>query len=279
MAKIAAPVTDTARSVLAPYGLLSPAVTVIEDNRPHWQSGFSYETLGCAGTTSVHSICVSASAPTVSASGELYRSYRPFTVRTEFTCSTMSLSDEELKAMAERELDIVLQKALEKEFLTGALAEQELAESDDTEANRYLSDDEAVSLTGSAVRPRVGLALLEGAIGTAGNGAQGVIHMTRSAVEALDLEVGTDGVLRTKLGTPVVAGSGYLDDPTDTSVTLYATSAVTVRLGEAIVVQEKPVESVDRRVNSRTYTVERVAAVTWDSCTHFAVDIDLTADY
>jgi hypothetical protein len=277
MAKLSANVTDNATSVLAPYGLLSPAVKVIEDNDPHWQNGFTYDTLGCAGTTSVHSVCVSASATSVSATGEQFRTYRPFTVQTKFACSTMSRTPEELETLAKNELDIVLQKAIEKEFQGGVLADLEATAASE-DANRYLSDDEAVSL-GTAVKPRLGLALLEGAIGTAGNGAQGVIHAPRSAIEALSLPISEGGVLRTKLDTPVVAGVGYEESAGDTTVTLYGTSAVTVRLGPVVVIPEKVSQAVNREVNTTTYYVERVAAVTWDSCVHYSVSIDLTLDY
>jgi hypothetical protein len=281
MVKLAANVTDNATSVLAPYGLLSPAVKVIEDNDPHWQNGFTYDTLGCAGTTSIHSVCVSASATSVSATGEQFRKYRPFTVRTTFACSTMSRTPEELETLAKNELDIVLQKAIEKEFQGGVLAEAEATAVADAEElpNRYLSDDEAVSLSGTAVKPRLGLALLEGAIGTAGNGAQGVIHAPRSAIEAMSLPISEGGVLRTKLDTPVVAGVGYEESAGDTTVTLYGTSAVTVRLGPVVVIPEKVSQAVNRANNTTTYYVERVAAVTWDSCAHYSVSIDLTLDY
>lgn len=280
MVKLAGSVAGNATGVPAPYGLLSQAVLVIEDDSPHWENGFNYDTFGCAGTTSVHSICISASAPTVSASGEQSRKYRPFTVKTEFTCSTMSRTPAELKELAKNELDLVLQKAIEKEFLTGTLAELEATEVVDPEelANRYLSDDEAISLSGSALKPRLGLALLEGALGSIGNGAQGVIHMPRSAAEALDLE-GDGAVLRTKLDTPVVAGTGYTENATDTTVTLYGTGPITVRLGPVVVTPTEDSQAVNRKNNSATYYAERSVAVTWDSCVHFSVPINLTLDY
>lgn len=278
MVKSSDNVTDNATGVLAPYGLLSPAVKVIHDPSPYWQNGFAYDTLGCAGTTSVQSICVSASAATVSAVGPGFRTYRPFVVKTEFSCSTMSRTPEELNVLAQNELDIVLQKAIEKEFSTGTLAELEAIETGE-EPNRYLSDSEAISLSGGAVKPRLGLALLEGALATAGNGAQGLIHVPRSAAEALDLTPAEGGVLRTKLGTPVVAGVGYVPSANATTVTLYGTSPVTVRLGPAEVTPGEVSQAVNREVNTTTYYAEQVAAVTWDSCAHFKVTVDLTLDY
>jgi hypothetical protein len=279
MAALAANVTDNATGVLAPYGLLSPAVKVIEDNDPHWQNGFQYETLGCAGTTTLHSICASASADIVEASGETWRSYRPFEVQTTFSCSTMSRTPDELETLARAELDIVIQKAIEREFLTGALATAEATETSE-DANRFLSDDEAVSLTAvdETVKIRQGIALLEDAIASAGNGAQGVIHVPRSvgSVGTLDAEGET---LYTGLDTPVVAGVGYSPIPGETDVVLYGTGPVTVRLGSVIVVPDEMSQAIDRANNTTTYKATRVAAVTWDSCVHFSVTVDLALDY
>ena len=277
MVKLSANVTGNATGVLAPYGLLSPAVKVIEDSDPHWQNGFKYDTLGCAGTTKIHSICVSASAGIVTGASAQYRQYRPFLVQTTFACSTMSRTPAEIEALAKNELDIVTQKAIEKEFLDGVLAQAEAAASGES-ANRYLSDSEATSLSVSAVKPRLGLALLEGALATAGNGAQGVIHAPRNAAAILLLEAEGE-TLYTPLDTPVVAGGGYVLDADDTTVTLYGTGAVTVRLSPIEVTPDLASQAVDRAVNTTTYTAERVVAVTWDSCAHFSVPIDLSLDY
>lgn len=278
MATLAANVTDSATGILAPYGLLSPAVKVIEDNDPHWQSGFQYETLGCAGTTSVHSICVSASASIVEATGELWRSYKPFEVQTTFSCSTMSRTPSELEEMARNELDIVVQKAVEREFLNGTLAQAEFDEAGEG-TNRYLSDDDAVSLSASPVKLKQGIALLEDAIAYTGNGAQGVIHVPRSVASVDGLAPKSDGALRSNIDTPVVAGVGYSPAPGETDVVLYGTGAVTVRLGPVVVVPEEASQAVDRKVNTTTYVATRVAAVTWDSCVHFSVPVDLSLDY
>lgn len=278
MATLAANVTDNATGILAPYGLLSPAVKVIEDNDPHWQNGFQYDTLGCSGTTTVHSICVSASADIVEGSGEPFRAYKPFEVRTTFQCSTRSRTAEELETMARDELDIIVQKAVEREFLTGVLADAENVASGEG-TNRYLSDDDAVSVTSAPVKIREALALLEDAIAYTGNGAQGLLHVPRSVASVDGLSPDDNGVLRSNVDTPVVAGVGYSPAPGETDVTIYATGPVTVRLGPVVVVPEEKSQAIDRKVNTITYTATRVAAVTWDSCVHFSAQVDLTLDY
>lgn len=283
MASLAANVTGNATGSVAPYGLLSPAVQVIEDNDPHWQNGFQYETLGCAGVTRLHGVCSGVTAEVSDDEGEKFRSYRPFVIQTTFTCSTMSRSADELEEMARRELDIITQTAIEREFLTGVLAEAEATETS-SDANRYLADGDAVSLSTEKVRLKLGIALLEDAIASTGNGAQGLIHMPRSAASVADLDSdgdgGDGGVLRTGVDTPVVAGVGYSPTtPGETDVVLYGTGPVTVRLGPIEIDIAEAAQAIDRESNTTTYHAERVAAVTWDSCVHFSVPVDLTLDY
>lgn len=287
MASLSA-IVDTAKGGPAPYGLLSSAVTVIEDNSPHWANGFQYETLGCAASVALQSVCNgSASATAVNADGELFRSYRPFAIQARFTCSTMSRKPEELEALVREALELAQQKALEYEFWHGALAAVEL--DDDAEfPNRFLASDDAIDVTptpGDGVKPKYGVALLEQALAECGSGAQGVIHASRLVATALDFEGDDDDVLRTKLGTPVVAGVGYSNvgpggevAPAD-HTWMYATGAVTVRLGDTYIVPDESSQAVDIRSNTTVFTAERMGAVTWDSCCHFAVLIDLSLDY
>lgn len=283
MAALAANVTGNATGTLAPYGLLSPAVKVIEDGSLHWESGFTYETLGCAGLTTLHSVCSSASASGIEPEGDLWRSYKPFVVRVEFTCSTASRTPEELEQLARNEIDVVIQKMIEREFMSGDLAQAEPEELDEDNnplpRNRYLADGEVESVTTGAVKMKQALALLEDAIAYTGNGAQGVIHVPRSVASQGGLADNGDGVLRTGVGTPVVAGVGYSPAPGETTVTLYGTGPVTVRLGPVVVTPDEAYQAVNRQKNRTTYVATRTAAVTWDSCVHFSADVDLKSDY
>lgn len=101
----------------------------------------------------------------------------------------------------------------------------------------------------------------------------------------LDGEEATRERLVTKLGTIVAAGVGYPGtEPADTPATvtpaaiwMYATGLVTVHLSPGVITGEEPGQQVDVSVNTMKTYAERVAAIVWDGCCHFAAKVDLTA--
>ena len=289
MATLGDVVADNATPEPALYGLLSSAVTVVNDDSVHWQNSFHYETLDCAAEVRVRSICsanqeVSSSAPE---DGALHLQYFPFEVQADFRCSTMSRRPAELRELAEQAMEACAQKAVEKEFWDGDLAQ--VAQQDDAEfPNRYLASDAATNVTPSGsttagVKSKYALALLEQAIADCGCGIKGTVHATRAVASALGMK-GKNDRLETNLGNMLVAGTGYSGRGPDGQAAppgmawMYATGPVTVRLGEIVVFADDS-ENVDRRANTILATASRPAAVTWNSCCHYAVLVDLAADY
>jgi hypothetical protein len=279
-------VQDVTFAEPALYGILSPAATVVEDGDTHWESGFNYETLDCGTSTQVSSTC-SPVEPVEIISGEddtLFRSYQPFIVESSFTSSTFNAF--EYEDMAVRRLLACQQKTLEREFWAGPLARAELANDADF-PNRFLASEAAVDLTptaGTAVRPKYAQAILEDALGTCGCGVRGVLHMTRGTASSLGMS-GADGVLATGLGNYVIAGSGYDGSGPDGSLPagdqhwIYATGPLTVRLGQISTRTADRRQSIDVTKNTVKVYADRAAAVTWDTCCHFAVLVDLSLDY
>lgn len=99
---------------------------------------------------------------------------------------------------------------------------------------------------------------VEGAIGC-GAGTGGVIHMSRVTATRLierNLVIPDGDSLRTVLGTPVVAGSGY-----GVTNTVFATGPLTVHLGPIV-----QYEGFDVKVNDLVVKAERPAVVVWDDC-------------
>lgn len=289
MATLGDIVTDNAAPEPALYGLLSSAVTVVNDDSVHWQNSFHYETLDCAAEVRVQSICSASQVVTSSDAGDdtLHRQYFPFEVQADFRCSTMSRTPQELQDLAEQAIIACAQKAVEKEFWDGDLAQ--VAQEDDAEfPNRYLASDSATNVTpaGSTtngVKSKYGLALLEQAIADCGCGIKGTIHATRAVASALGVK-GKNDRLETSLGNMLVAGTGYSGRGPDGQAApagmawMYATGPVTVRLG-AVNVFAQGSEIVDRKSNTIVATASRPAAVTWNSCCHYAVLVDLSEDY
>jgi hypothetical protein len=86
---------------------------------------------------------------------------------------------------------------------------------------------------------------------------EGVIHMSRSAAVQLGDHLDTSGSrLRTKLGTPVVAGGGYHSMGL---TSMYATGPLVGERGELLVSS-----TVDRRTNGASVLVERPYMIGWD---------------
>lgn len=282
------PVTDVTVAVPAPFGILSPAATVIEDSSPHWTAGFEYESLDCGTTVRISSICTAATGVTQIAGDpdDRWRSYHPFVIETSFECTTFGGLDYE--EYARKRLEACQQKSIEREFWTGELAKQEdAANGADAWPNRYLASTNATDVTptaGTPVKPKYGLALLEQALADCGCGVLGTIHTTRGTASALGL-AGADATLMTTLGNRVIAGSGYTGTgpngsaPAGTAAWMYATGPLTVRLGSVNATPDTRAQSVNTSNNSVKVYADRAAAVTWDTCCHFAVLVDLALDY
>lgn len=273
---------------VAPYGILSPATTVVEDNNDWWLSGFNYDVQD-AGVVIENAVAIggpvgeSQVIEDNSANKETYKKYYPFLIKTTITSSTFGVHPDDIESAATTALNIVTQKAVESEFWHGHIAQKLTADND----NRYLSYTDAIDVTptaGTAVKVRYGQALLEEALGESTLGVRGVIHAPRliaSVLQASD----NDGALVTNLGNSVVAGAGYSHVGPDGTIAptgkawMYATGPVTVRLGSVQITPSKMNQAIDHRTNTIQYFVDRSAAVTWSTTNLHAVLVDLSLDY
>lgn len=266
----------------APYGLLSPAATVIVDEDPHWVMGLSHGVSDFAKVSVIYGEGAGARRVVVHEGDDsTYREAVPFVVEVEFTASAMGTAAEEVRDVVEMYLEAATQKAVEREFWTGGLREG-------MENAHYLasSDAEVVNpAVGSPVKTKYGLALLEQALGDDSIGGRGVIHATRGVASALGFKGGSNGRIETPIGNYLVAGSGYTgtgpdgEEPTGDQAWMYATGPVVVRLGPADMYQEREKISLDIRNNTIHYKGLRAAAAYWTNNSHFAVLVDLAQDY
>lgn len=271
---------------ISEFGILSRAAEVIQNDNDDWTGGFTYDTVDGSIESSNHTMLGSATQEkdtVVSNEGlPVRRFYYPFEVRTTINASTMGVTPAEILDRATEAINVVIQKNIEREFWTGAIASKVSPE------NRSLSQTDVTNLTPSGsstvgIRAKQGLAILERALGDATIGSKGVIHATRDVASVLDCS-NHDNALVTKLGNFVIAGSGYTGSgPSDAAAPagmawMYATGPVTVHIGSLNVRAEDVGQAVNSSNNSIQYFVDRPAAVTWSTSKLYAVLVDLSLD-
>lgn len=275
----------------ASCGLLGVAEVKEHTAREHderWIRGFDYE---FDSRPTVRILTVNDDTVT---NGELfngeglaqYLRYVPFFIEVESFESTFGLPGEDRMEEVKKQLRAATQKALEVELWDGRAAQG------DSNANEYLSKTGSATLleSGNAFPPAVGLFYLEQAIANSPTGEGGVIHMTRDVASYLGSrllykdESNNDGHLMTRLGTPVVIGSGYSGAgpignqnaaASATNKWMYATGRVDVHLGKIEVVNDNLGQGVDASINDMRIKAYRPAAVFFDPSIHYTVRVTL----
>jgi hypothetical protein len=283
---------------ISPFGLLSVAdVTEHTAADSHWVTGFQYETENCGFNASIQPICAPGD-PDIelfdTSNGPNYLGNMPFSIKVEDTCLTVGWSVTDRTAKALRKLDLVTQKALEMELaigshagLYGGFIGTGTSETADTNARQYLANPDTVQELGTGtVSLGLGLALLEQALADCGAGSRGVIHVPRDAASLLDTHVQPDDddkqLLTKNNHNWVISGSGYTgagpgDQERDQPLTpwIYATGPIVVHLGAPEVITPRLADQVNVRTNEMTVVAVKPAAVYWDGCCHFGVQVNL----
>jgi len=272
----------------AACGLLSVARVMTHNSANYderWVRGFSYEfdsqpeveifTVNDATTTG--GVVGTSSLPQ-------YLEYEPFFIQVTDTRSAMGLTGEDRFAIALKQLDAATQKAAERELWEGVTA---LAESN---TNSFLRKSGAATVVDStALAPATALMLLEQAISNTPAGIGGVIHMTRDVASLLGSRLvflPSEGKVMTRLGTPVVIGSGYTgagrigDANTTASASnkwMYATGSLDLHLGKPEIVNENLGQGFTTSANTNTLTIRAVrsAAVYFDPSINYTVRLAL----
>lgn len=287
----------------ASYGLLSSASKVYHysADKDNWIVGLDHEVVD-SGVLTKNLLLTGGGNDTTGVveiddtTGALRQlSYSPFLLQASAKGSVMGTTLEELEEKAKGILDISTQKMIEREFWTGELSKQSntifegtSSHSSEFSVTRYLASADAIDITptaGTGVKPRLGQALLEGALGAQTIGYKGTIHSPRDVASVLKIKDDKDGVLRTNLDTPFVAGTGYTKhgpDGTEASAGkywMYATGPTAVVLGDITYSHDNSVQAYNARKNDIEIIAERPAAVVWTTKDVFAVLVDLNLDY
>jgi hypothetical protein len=271
----------------APGGLLGVARVMTHTARQYderWIRGFSYE------FDSRPTSRILTTYDEVVVGGELfdgdglaqYLDYIPFFIESESFESTFGVLGEDRFKKVKKQLEAVTQKAVEKELWDGVATQA------DSNANAYLARAAEV-VTPGAFDPAIALHYLEQSISDSPTGESGVIHMTRDVASALGSRIlyknsDNSGHLITRLGTPVVIGSGYSGNGPDgdsnstasaTNKWMYATGSLDVHLGKIEVVNENLSQGVDASINDMRIKSVRPAAVYFDPSIYYTVRVTL----
>lgn len=268
-------------------GLLGPATIVVDLDQEVKQ--YAVEDLLAQVHAGIESWCLDTDvthevlAPFEDDANTLFREVSPFNIRTSFRASTFDTDPEELEVRASLALSLVEEKVIEREFWMGGFS-NEASVANTWAANPYLLDDNAEVISGT-FSPQVGMAVLEGAYADRSHGVLPTLYFPRSAASRLNLRSKADdqGALRTKIGTRVVAGSGFNAVPGATGVTLTDHQVPAVISGPAVVLLGPPVitpdeasQAVYRQKNDIRYFAERQAVAIALGGAKFTTVIDVT---
>jgi len=258
-----------------PYGLFSVLTFREGDGSPRWLNNIDFESLDCTdlgGTSGPACVGEPTGFPRTFTSAYADGEASAFTIYGTHVCSPIGQSFTESEQFALERLYAFEERRVEQAFWTGDLGN-----------TPSLQDAGTTTLaTGTAQDPAVGLGMLEQFIAET-YGALGTIHMTRQAATYLEDHLNGSGrVLTTKLGTPVVAGSGYPGTgPAGQAVTgaaqwIYATPALFGHRTSAAVTTGRPGDLLDRAVNDLYSVAERSYLLGFDPCGVAAVLINPT---
>lgn len=189
-------------------------------------------------------------------------------------CSSIGLSDpQELSDRISRVLDATLSAGIETALSAGVTGS----------SNPFIGDTDVDDLTptpGTAVSPKVGLSILENAIGATCRA--GIIGATPATVAALQMDPLEDmDQLVTVNGTPVYSADGLiglttddLDAPDVGEDWMVATGPIQVYLGPTVTFDTR--SSLDRSDNTLVFRAERYVLSIWDTALQAAVLVDWT---
>jgi hypothetical protein len=254
-----APVAAPARVAL-PYGLGS---VLGWRNGDRWESGVSWSSLPCAPALGRSGVsCATDEAdiipglpkPIEDAGGPAFGEADPFVVFGLYRCLAVGTSPQEAQDWADAALAQGEEARAEQALWTGDLGNTPNLSG----ANGYAPP---VSV-GAHTQAVDALAAVELAIATE-YGSQGVIHISRRTAVLLGRHVERSGqrLVTRNLGTPVVAGTGYPDEPS-----IVGTPPLFGYRSEVFNSSARPGDLFDTQYNWMNAIAERTYLVGFDPC-------------
>lgn len=247
-------VTGAPRTPL-PFGLFS-VVPFREGSPDRWESGVKFESIGCPGDLKgVGALdCDDPSATlglpkVLDEGGYDLGEAETFLVYEQYVCSPIGNDLSRAEDGARARLEAREEMRVEQALATGAFGQ-----------SPSFNDTSVIDLTADSLK--LAFAELEQTLATE-YGSQGILHMSRFtatlAIEKGLVEVGNSR-LRTKLGTPVIAGSGYDFEG------IVATPSMFGYRSEVISSSNRLGDLLDKNVNDLYGIAERNYLLGMDEC-------------
>jgi hypothetical protein len=248
------------------------------DATADWQYGMVWRSELCPTYQLLDPCDDGTEPPADTGDGLVY--YHPGGLRVTDVCTTrnVGLDIERVARLA----DAVTSYAMARELWKGTLT---LANPYDTPtgdtgiSNAYLAGPTATIITATVADPMEGLGLLEESARQAAGGQQVFLHVPNRITTQLGAQLRRVGnLIYTQTDAIVVGDPGYDgtgptgDSGTPPGVWCYATGPVVKRLEDITSIDAANV-TLDRRTNLRQIWAERMFAVTFDPCCHFALQI------
>lgn len=245
-------VVDTAPRQALPYGLFSQ-IQFRPAGELRWTdvNGVTWESLDCAPASGVAHLCVDPDEKGATFGGDTPEGMA-FTVYAMEVCSPIGRSFEDAQNRATAKLLELEQTEVERAIWSGLYG-----------AKPFLIDaiDQDLNDLGTAAAAEALIDLEQGY--SSSLGSLGVIHMSRGLALryiALDQIIRVSNRLETGVGTPVVAGAGYVDG------SMVATPPLFGYRSDIFAPGEDEAARLDRGQNNRYAIAERSYFIGWDPC-------------
>lgn len=274
----------TSTPVEAQRAALPSAVNLLASAVPgdlsgHWEDGIAWRSELCP-TWQGYNPCV-AQTEGPPPGGDLIEYYRPVAYRVSEECVTRGGAVDRDRLI--RKATAVASFVVAQELWTGALSDEDPYSTLDVNTGDWSADTQVNNRLASATANQLpaetdilgALAELEQETRVATGGQQVFLHVPIRLANRVAQNLRRVGnELRTATDGIVVADAGYDGSGPDGlgNSWMYGTGPVTVRLG-AIVPDDSPQQTVDRRTNIQTLWASRMFAATFDSCAHFAIQV------
>lgn len=254
--------------------LLASAERPKDEGDRRWMSGLAWRSELCPEVQGFNPCVEQTVLPELGDRGMVY--YEPVGYRVADECSVMSGRPD--LDRAQRQAERIASYVVARELWTGALSALDPYDTPGggvDVVNAHLGSATATVLTAVPGDIMTGLARLEEAARDKALGAPVFLHAPISLVNQVaqnltrvgnELRTATDGIVVADAGYPGTGPAGSGDD------WMYATGPVAARLGP-INADVAPASTVDRTMNTRTVIADRLFAVTFDPCVHFAINV------